>query len=391
MVWWRTKQPDGSFAYVNVDPGEYRKTAPEAGAIVKDMPDVPDQHECRDLLENAIGRAEGSPVADKFYRDLIAAGKGLLSHPDELARQAMSRVEAIIPMVRSAEAEAVAGPLGNLYYHCHSCLEMDQATFADTMLLLQLQRMTSCWIQERWLEDPGPFLGGFLTQLSAGDEIRDRLRKACSEISFIEYDRARTALKGGLEAGSLASMSRKLADAQWGFFMVNTLQLRAAACGLSFESPRPPVVLEESSACAITGIGYFARILTDDPEYIPAHLLEKASSDGIDEFRAARQWGATMIYPVVNRTFANILGAHAMTLAPETEKIRAGANSLVDLRTALAKDSGVNDDDAFERGWIDQALLSAYKKLGMQEEVRTLATSIAAKLVVSMLFAEGKL
>ena len=80
-----------------------------------------------------------------------------------------------------------------------------------------------------------------------------------------------------------------------------------------------------------------------------------------------------------------------MTLAPENEKVRAGANSLVKLRTALAKDAGVNDDDAFERGWIDQALLSAYKQLGMQKEVRRLSTSIAAQLVVSMLFSEGKL
>ncbi|HUI77041.1 MAG TPA: hypothetical protein VLY24_03975 [Bryobacteraceae bacterium] len=391
LVWWRLKQPDGSFTYVNVDPGEYRKAAPEGNVIIMDMPEMPDAQECRDILKDVIHRAEQSLITDRFYLDLTSAGKGLLERPEELARQALSRVEAIIPMMRSAEQEKVAGPLGDLYYHCHSCLEIDQATFAEIVLLLQLQRMTNAWIQERWVDEPGPFLNTFLGQLSSAAETKDRLQSACSQIAFVEYDRARLALKEGLEAGSLASMSRKLADAQLGFWMVNILQLKAANCGLSFKAPRPPVVLEESSACTVTGVGYFANVLTERPESIPLHLRDKASEEGIDEFQAARRWGATVTVPVVNRTFANILGAQAMTLAPEPEQVRAGLNRLLDGRSAGSDDSDAYFvDDDFERGWIDQALLSAYKKLGMEKEAYQMATRIVGRLMVSKLLADTK-
>jgi hypothetical protein len=382
-VWWRIKDAGGTEHYVNLDPAEYRTSAPEGDAIVLDPPDMPPRNTCRDLLEAAIAISELSPATGGYYRDLLSTAKAFLKDPEAVANEGRDRVRSFAPLMREASPENVAKPLGGLYYECLHCPRFDQVSFGATILLLQLQRMTNEWIQGDWLESPGGFLKGFLWDVSQEPGGRDRLATACEEIADHEYREARRTLTEALNTRCLASMGPLLTQAHHRFLMVHLLQVSAADCGVEFRLPRTKIVIEESAICTQTGLTYGAGIvMANHPNYIPEHIRDKAAEGGSDEFGAAISWGSTHVRPFVNRSFARVIGAHAMTLAEEREKVRRGLGFLIELRSGLVTDDTA-DEPSFELGWLDHALLRAYRKLGMEDEAKRLAVRIAGRALVS--------
>jgi hypothetical protein len=384
-VWWRVRYRDGARAFINVDPGEFRTEEPSGDVLFLDVPDVPAHNECRDLIAAALQTSQSSLVTDPLHREMLSVARQFLDNPDALHKAGQDRVRAIVPLMREADAERVAEPLGSLVFECLTCARLDQRSFAASMLLLQLQRMVAEWIQQDFVANPVGMLGAFLELVNQGAK-RDRLSSACEEIAGIEYAEGRRLLTEALDAGSLFSMGRQLAGAHHRFQMVQLLDREARACGLQFRRPRPEIVIEESLACTITGLGYGAVLMSEHPGALATELLRRIRASGGDEVETAVDWGSSHVHPFVNRYFARILAAQAMTLAEEPGKVKRGLNSLLDLRQSLSP-AGFSDDIQFERGWIDQALLRAYKTLGMEAEAKRIATSIAGRLMISRLLA----
>jgi len=386
-VWWRVKRDDGSESFINVDPGEYRTETPTGEVVIFDVPEMPPRDACRDLLRAAISRSELGLITQPYVKELVSLGKEFLQNPSTVKAEGLKRVRGIVPLMREASGEQIATPLGRLVYDCLDCPRLDHQTFATIMVLLQLQRMMNQWIEQDWLDDPFGALGGFLHIVQGKPETRDRLLDVCAELVEIEYQGARESLNEALNSGSLFSMGQSLARAYHGFFMVHLLTMQGDARGLFFPKPRSPIVIEESVACTVSAFGTGVRFITEHPTSMPRRILARAEANGTDEFAAARAWGSNHISPIVNRLFANILGAHAMTLAPQADKVKAGLAHLIELRDSLSPDSETEVE--FESGWIDQAMLGAYKQLNMNAEGETLATRIVGRLVVSGLLGRG--
>jgi hypothetical protein len=181
-------------------------------------------------------------------------------------------------------------------------------------------------------------------------------------------------------------MGRRLANAHYRFQPVHLLDVKARACGLQFHRPRPEIVLEESYTCTLTGLGYGAVFMSEHPKTVATVLLGHIRESGGDEIETAVNWGSTHVRPFVNRYFMRVLAAQALTLAEEPGKVERGLDPLLDLRQGLPL-TDLSDSIDFELGWIDQALLGAYKKLGMDAEVKRIAARIIGRLIVSRAFA----
>ena len=66
-----------------------------------------------------------------------------------------------------------------------------------------------------------------------------------------------------------------------------------------------------------------------------------------------------------------------------------GLNELHELELSYAQSTSLNV--GFERGWIDTALLMAYKRKGDGERITRYAVKIAEQLVVTHALAEGSI
>ena len=380
-VWWRVLQEDGKFTYINTDPGEYRTEEPLGEVLTLDVPDVPPQSECRDLIAAALRQSRNALIADPFHHDLASVAQQFLNSPDAVLKDGRERVRAIVPLMRNAESHIVAGPLGKMVYECLTCGRLDRASFAAIMLLLQLQRMVSEWIEQDWISNPVGMLGAFLELVGRGAK-RERLRSVCEEIAAVEYAEGRRLLTAALNASSLFSMGRLLADAHHCFQLVHHLDFKARACGLEFRRPRPEIVLEESFVCANTGLAYGAVMMSQHPETIAKEILKDSENSRWRNVESAEQRFSSHVHPFVNRYFVQIWSAQAMTLAEDPGTVKRGLDKLLALRHDMSV-TGASDNIDFECGWIDQALLGAYRSLGMATEVQRIATSIAGRLIVS--------
>ncbi|MBL8219369.1 MAG: hypothetical protein JNL62_09065 [Bryobacterales bacterium] len=379
-VWWRVKHPDGPDSFINVDPGEYREEPPTGDVMILDMPEMPPEDDCKQWIQACIDRGRMFFLSTEHGRDLLHMASLFLEAPEKVEAEAYALIQECIPFAREAEGDAAGRAFGRLHEQCLITPRMDAVGFSASMLLLQLQRMTNLWIEQDWWAAPMDYLRGFVRHVAGDRQHVPRLAAVIGEVVEINYLDGREMLNRCLNAGSMEESNVHLLNAHHSFGMAFFLSKIAGDVGLNVALPTSATVLEESWVCTMTGLAEGAHLMGCHPNEIPGELLLRRAATGKTMEECARAWGSNHVVPAVNRRFASILAAHAMTLSMQESEVEQGLELLSEHRGSLSEQPLFT---GFETGWIDQAMLGAYRKLGREEDVRRLAVRIAGQLTVS--------
>jgi hypothetical protein len=134
------------------------------------------------------------------------------------------------------------------------------------------------------------------------------------------------------------------------------------------------VLVEEAMVCSRTGISLGADFFFEEP----SDLVDRFDGDKhVDFWRSARSY-ANERQPAFTTYFANILAAEALTRSAREDAVQPGINRLLSL-----DENRPHGDIRFETGWINHALLTAYKRIGDEKKARSKAVAIMGSLAVS--------
>lgn len=274
---------------------------------------------------------------------------------------ALARFEKASVIGRTRPASEYLETLNDLYENCLFAFELSLTEFSDLTLLLQLQRSLSAWIEEPWYQNPVGFRAAYLDFLRSDQKRREQFSKIAVDAGNFEYATAVAEVKRALEAGPVLAMSPLLMLAHHRFRTALWFHHESVLIGGNpgdFEFSE--ISAEEGAVCTLTGINVGAMYCARPQAEHARELFEECGPD-LSILRKSARRLANHIQPVFTRDFCDILAAQAMTLAPSSESVLTGIDELQALHARLSNEV---QDCEYERSWIDQSLLSAYKKIG---------------------------
>jgi hypothetical protein len=381
-VWYQFAGGSIGDCYISVHPGEHRTDRPNGlNDIVLTPPPPPaDDTLTRRLLALvdfartfSIHKEEVDDVATTV-RDFAA--KRTSPYGAELFAQASDQVRE----GRGNRQELTQA----LYYEGLLNHTMPLLQFSAAMALFQLQAMTGQWVDPEqrnpYLEPIGS-LNGFMRAVAASEHRRD-LEKALAMVGNNCYRDGGESVKSAINSPSLVALSRHLVNACHQYltalFVARNIQREKLNTSLNYRL----IQADEGYACAQSGIFNPADFLFNDPEG-EARGIARAIASGKPEANLTF-FLSTPFWPRYTKRFARTLVAQARTLL--ASQLEQGIRELHELEKEYGEALG--EEVEFERGWIDSALLRAYRVLGDEERVKRYATRIAGRLVVLMALAE---
>ena len=294
-------------------------------------------------------------------------------------RDALARFEKASEIGRTRPAQEFGKILNELYENCLFSFELPVVEFSDLVLLLQLQRSLSAWIEQPWYQNPTGFRNAYLDIVQKDRSKRIEFIRTAIDAGNFEYRTAVSEVRRAFESGPMLSMSQLLMLAHHRFraawwFHRESVKMGGAPGEFEFSE----ISAEEGAVCTLTGISIGAMYCARPQAEHARNILYEGAPDLSSLRRSARRL-ATHIQPIFTRDFCDILAAQAMTLSPSTEAVKIGINELNTLHAKLSREVS---DCEYERSWIDQALLSAYKKVSDDGATSRTATRIAGRLII---------
>jgi hypothetical protein len=372
-TWFRTVGSDGVSRYISLDPGEYRISAPKPPDIIIDIPVGHPSHSVREVLVAARDACRRAGPLDEREQKLIEITDRILTHDTDSLPEADAGC-GFYKALKSQSSQQFQEFLTEIIQKQLANLENTFEKSGQGLALLRLQTMLGLHIEDRWMTDPGSYLGGFVNQFCNDEATRPQMLDAISTVCNNEYEDGNQQLRNALDAKFLRQMTFHLAlshlhlSIAWNAFKACPDLLKG-----KLNLVRPPVILEEAHVCVLSGITTFARsFCVKDYESSARELLAQCGPDMNALSKAARQ-DASQILPVFSKAFAAILSAQAMTLADDAQSIKVGI-------AEREKHRQLYPGGEAERGWIDLALLRAHKKIGDETAARSYAIHVAAQI-----------
>jgi len=275
-----------------------------------------------------------------------------------------------------------------LFEHAMSLMD-----FSAAMVLLQIQAMTGLWIESipppsadqapvNPYLDPLRSLRSFVLAV-ADSENREELVKALALTGNTLYVDAGSSVRAALDADSMISLCRSLLLATHQYHVAHIVSRVSELHELNLPLHYRVVQAEEGYACTQVGIMHPATFLFEDFDTEPSRIAA-LTHNGVQKANILFTL-CSPIWPCFTRKFAKVLMATAKTLRPNDE-FDEGLKELHELDLSYAQSNSMTA--GFERGWIETALLHAYRMKGDEERTRFYARSIAAKLLLTRVLAE---
>jgi hypothetical protein len=260
----------------------------------------------------------------------------------------------------------------------------DLITFASSLALLNIQNMLNQWVAptRSWIfgkkvvnayDNPiSTFRAYARDRVSSKD--RSHLESALKLMGDTNYLEAKKALDVGLDNISLVTFTRSLVCAATYYFIARLVAQVIEENNLSVCLVYGAVQTEEGFAC--TGVGLLEPVsfLFKDAVDLPREVVNLVDSR---KSVAEIAFGfCSTVWPRFTKKFFKVLVATGRILRPG-ESLDRGIRDLLALQVDYDDALGTANV-AFERGWIDLALMSAYMIRGNEEA----ATRYAQKLAI---------
>lgn len=377
-AWWRFFRKDEGWCWISLDPGEFRTVEPTPPDIVRDLPETSNFVSSRLILEAVVAACETEPFG-AYHRTLLetaqyrlALGAGVepafpVALTETIRRAAELPREAFVDLIHTLYEDYLQG--------CRVTVDFVTPVIA----LLQLQAAFEAFLEQDWLADPRLFLPSFVAHIVNDPSRRASAIATAVDICNDEFASARADVQRFLTAKDLHRAPATLLLAYHRFQLVRMIVgafviAEYPLTGLAFTD----ILIEEAAVCAMSGLGLAAMYLPNPPTDYALKILSLVEHDPVPiSVRKAARVKSTEIHPIHPRQFADIHGAHALTLCASDALVSQGIASLEALRDGLPIGA------RFEQGWIDLALLAAYQKRGDAERVSATATRFATSMVIS--------
>lgn len=385
-VWYRIPHPDDQDSFISVHPGEYRKSRPTSGDdMILELSETSSSDTlanrllalldlCReDILDQS--EIESLAIVVKHFtkkRPSSREGVELFANADQLTRSGDGNRHELTQ---------------RLFDECLLRYKLSLVEFSAAMTLFQLQAMMGQWIEQKRLrifgkkysqayEDVFRSFFNYVHTLAAS-EHRQKLVEQLAEIGNVNYADAAAHVKNALNAPSLTSSTTSLVLGAHQYFIALLVVRAAERTSLSAPFRYKLVQAEEGYACTQTGLFSSISFLFNDPDDEPNRIARLLAS-GVSERRILLNL-CSPFWPCFTKTFARVLIATARLQGSQFNRGLTELHNFEQEYGQVAFPQNVN----FESGWIDHALLNAYRRTGNQERTRYYATRIAGQLIVT--------
>jgi hypothetical protein len=371
-VWLKGRQGAGREYWISTDPGEFRTTPPPPPCVVHELPEGSPRVRCRHILEELAAAGEAFPPIVEHEQRLLDVANQILAGTEQANGRA---IRESLRAARDCPQEKYQEVLNSLCERAIFDFESKIDEFSYSILLLQLQRVLAVDIQEDWTDRSGAVFAEFMRMMLAEPKSRDRCVSQCVLIMKAEYENGRATISEALNGQTMSSMPRKLLVAFHRFQMARALEHFLRQQGV------PPaqigmnsIVIEESQVCTMSGLTQGAHFFIYHPDLVARDLLFRGNNS-LPALRRAARASASEILPMFTRFFADMLAAQALTLSDVDAQVESGTVELNRLKAQVPLLNG-----AFERGWINRALLKAYKAVGDEAAVQRIAFAMAGEI-----------
>jgi hypothetical protein len=394
-VWCRFLYADGKESFICLDPGEYRTVRPNAANdVVVEPPETFPGDTLAKRLEALLDFCREFSSSREEIEALAATVKNF-ARDHQSVRTDTELFESADENLRSGRGNP-SDLIQELFREVLLKHKMPIVEFSTAMALLQLQVMMGQWIEpksrgifgkkiSRAYEKPMQSFINY-THTLAASPYREKLIAQLSVIGNANYRDASASVKEALNHASLVACTRELAVGVHQYFIALLVTATMVRQNLTAPLKYKAVQAEEGYACTITGLLYPTSFLFLNPDTEPARIAALLAS-GVPESSILLRT-CSPIWPLFTKKFAKTLVATALTFNADGSFAR-GLEELHKLEREYAETPPDLNVD-FERGWIDNALLKAYRLIGDEERTRAYAMRIAGQLVLLRAFAGGQ-
>jgi len=310
---------------------------------------------------------------------LRSADRLLTANPEAPDEVFLRRFKVAGEVGRTNPGQEFAKAINELYTECLFGFEMPVSAFSEAIILLQIQRALNGWIEQPWYQNPGAFRAAYVEHVSSDPAKRSQFCSLAIEGGNFEYDAAAKGLQQAFVAGMMSGMGSALMLAHHRYrtalwFHATATKLGAKASDFEYSQ----ISAEEGMVCTLTGISMGALLFARPQSEHARKLLQECGPDLSALRRSARKW-ATHIQPIWTRHFCDIIAAEALIGANTSDSLREGIAALEKQRNEIGSNAS---DCEFEKGWLDQSLLTAYRAADRSDDALKKAAGIAGRLLM---------
>jgi hypothetical protein len=260
--------------------------------------------------------------------------------------------------------------------------------FSSAIAFLQLQAILGIWRDPAGsgtspspYQDPTSAFYGYVEAVAALPDTAE-LTATLAEIGNGNYRWAVASIKRGINGNSLRNLINELVlgfhQYSIAFMVAQSARLTGLECGFCYTLTQA----EEGFVCTQSGLLYPTDFLFDEIDALPLYFLERLSA-GKSDSEIVTAYSSPQ-FPLFTKKFLRVLLACARAYSTG-ETFERGFRDLKSLESEFNEVS-VSMETPFERGWINRALLKAYKKKGDEAQAMIYANKIAFTLVMERAF-----
>lgn len=376
--WWRVVR-EGHEAWISLDPGETRHEPPEPPCVVVDLLEA--EHpswSCRKLLAHIVEHYRSIPNPYESEIRRLAIVEERLRDTSEEGPRLPAAVLAEIRGAVETDRHAVGRVLSFVYdeYLLSGRCNIDYLT--EIIAIAQLQSAAGVHIAEDWLGEPLGAAYAFVELILNDNDRRDRMIGDTAQFCADTFTMARKDVASALDETEMFAMTRKLLLALHRFELVFLIDKTFRAAGVTLDgSGLSPILIEESYVCTLTGLCSGAQFVIEPPQDVALGLRRQVGSvdPTLAQLKRAARLRAREFEPAFTRRFADILAAEALSQFSSAEVATPGIEELLRLKAT-------SPPGAFERGWINMALRSAFMRFDRQDDLAKIALEIAASAML---------
>ena len=375
-IWFELKA-EGKRHYISLIPGEYSENKPTEPNIKIVKVRLPKRKNIATKKAKLfVESLKNEPIKMEETRVLSEQLTRSLESKETLEKECRNTFQMVHKKLIEVKDESLISDLINsLYVKCYSTYSMSLETFANSVLIIELQVQTGCYLDENAFESSGGAVAWLIDFLANEDEKRLRTVGA---IGNEKYETASNSLSSSLKKLSFEEFLEELRYSAMNFWCAFLIATAIENNNKNSQLKYKAIVAEEGWVCCTSGI-IDDKFLFNKIEYIPrgiSHLIVKNPNF---EFEFVNQY-SSHTKPYLPRHICHILLSIGKSMS---------GNSKLCLEAKETLKSIESRNDYLLFGTMDlyllyYGLMTAYRALGEENAAMNYATKMAAQIVIFM-------
>jgi hypothetical protein len=257
--------------------------------------------------------------------------------------------------------------------------ELPNTDFSESILLIQLQAMSSVWVTDCSYRDSKDYLYSLCDILSKNKP--NKLSDYFNIIGNNSYDEAKKCICDSFNS-SQHQQSILLMKGFHYYYIAYRIAMLDKKCSVNAYLKYTALTAEEALVCTHTGIMMGITFFLKNPDLFSKEIYrEIMSHPNWSEYQSKRTL-SSHIFPILTDFMSQIMIARAMTLT-DGKMFQKGIDKLKFLEEYFHNHFHQYIGSNFELGWIESSLLNAYQRSGNFKEVKKYVLRIASRLAIN--------